>query len=85
MFMVELCYFWWIVIFFDIWKEFGWNMIIYLAVIILINFEFYEAVIVDGVGRFRKMINIIFFGIMLIVIVFFILSIGNIINIGFER
>lgn len=85
MFMVELCYFWWIVIFFDIWKEFGWNMIIYLVVIILINFEFYEVVIVDGVGRFRKMINIIFFGIMLIVIVFFILSIGNIINIGFER
>ncbi|WAM32191.1 ABC transporter permease [Caldicellulosiruptor naganoensis] len=85
MFMAEPRYFWWIVTFSDIWKELGWNTIIYLAAITSINPELYEAATVDGAGRFRKMISITLPGIMPTVIVLLILSIGNIINIGFEK
>lgn len=85
MFMAEPSYFWWIVTFSDIWKELGWNTIIYLAAITSISPELYEAATVDGAGRFRKMISVTLPGIMPTVIVLLILSIGNIINIGFER
>lgn len=78
-------YFWWIVVFSDIWKELGWNTIIFLAAISSINPELYESAEVDGANRFQKMWHITLPGIMPTIIVILILIIGNIINIGFER
>ncbi len=78
-------YFWWIVVFSDIWKELGWNTIIFLAAISSINPELYESAEVDGANRFQKMWHITLPGIMPTIIVILILVIGNIINIGFER
>lgn len=77
--------FWFIVTLADIWKELGWNSIIFFAAIAGISQELYESATVDGAGRFKKMIYITLPGIMPTLVVIFIMSIGNIINIGFEK
>ncbi|MDF2984499.1 MAG: transporter [Eubacterium sp.] len=77
--------FWIIVTVADIWKELGWNSIIFFAAIAGISPELYEAATVDGAGRFKKMLYVTLPGIMPTLVVILIMSIGNIINIGFER
>lgn len=77
--------FWIIVTIADLWKELGWNSIIFFAAIAGISQELYEAATVDGAGRFKKMRYITIPGIMPTIVVLFIMSIGNIINIGFEK
>lgn len=84
-FMGEPRYFWWIVVFTDLWKEMGWNSIVYLAAMAGVSPELYEAATIDGAGRFKKMWHITLPSIMPTIIVLLVLSIGNIINIGFER
>ena len=84
-FMAEPKYFWWIVVFSDIWKEIGWNTIIFLAAMAGIDPELYEAATIDGASRFRRMWHITLPGIMPTIIVILILATGNLINIGFER
>jgi ABC-type polysaccharide transport system permease subunit len=56
--------FWIIVTIADLWKELGWNSIIFLAAIAGISQELYEAATVDGAGRFKKMLYITIPGIM---------------------
>ena len=51
-------YFWGIVAFANVWKETGWNAIIYLAAITSIDPSLYEAASIDGAGRFAKIWNI---------------------------
>lgn len=67
-----------------VWKDLGWNTIIYLAAITAIDPCLYEAAEIDGAGRFRKMLHITMPGISSTVIILLILSIGNILNTGFE-
>ncbi|MEZ0536699.1 ABC transporter permease [Caldicellulosiruptoraceae bacterium PP1] len=85
LFLGEPKYFWWVVTFSDIWKELGWNSIIFLAAITSINPELYEAATVDGAGRLKKIWHITIPGIMPTVVLILIMTIGNIINIGFEK
>ncbi len=84
-FMAKPEYFWWIVTFTDVWKEIGWNSIIFLAAISGISPELYESATVDGAGRFKRIWHITLPGILPTVMVILIMSVGNIINIGFER
>ena len=84
-FMTKPNNFWAIVIGSDIWKETGWNAIVYLAAIAGINPEMYEAAKVDGADRFKQMLHITLPGIKSTVVVLLIMSIGNLINIGFEK
>ncbi len=77
--------FWIIVTLADLWKETGWNAIIYLAAIVGIDQELYQAAYVDGAGRMRRIWHITLPGIRPTVIIVFILSIGNLIRIGFEK
>jgi len=83
--MIKPEYFWWVVVFADIWKEMGWNAIIYLAAMAGIDSQIYEAAEIDGVNRFQKIWYVTLPGIQGTIIILLILSIGNIINIGFER
>lgn len=83
-FFAEAKYFWWIVGFSFIWKETGWNSIIYLASITSINPELYEAASIDGAGRLRKMIHITLPGIKATIFVLLIINLGMIMNSGFE-
>jgi len=83
--MIKPEYFWFIVTFADIWKEMGWNAIIYLAAMAGIDAQIYEAAEIDGVNRFQKIWYITLPGIQGTIAILLILSIGNIINTGFER
>jgi putative aldouronate transport system permease protein len=84
-FMARPQYFWWIVTLADLWKEIGWNSIIFLAAITGINPDLYESAAIDGAGKFKRIIHITLPSILPTVMIMLILAVGNIINIGFER
>jgi putative aldouronate transport system permease protein len=68
-----------------VWQSVGWNTIIFLAAIAGINQELYEAAVVDGAGRLRKIWHITLPGIKPTIIIMLILNLGRIIAIGFDR
>lgn len=76
--------FWWIVGFANVWKETGWNSIIYLAAITAINPDLYEAASIDGAGRLRKMWNITLPCIKPTIFILLLINIGGVLNAGFE-
>ena len=84
-FMADRNLFWWIVTFADVWKETGWNAIIYIAAIAGIDEQLYEAAEVDGCNRWHKIWHVTLPGIRTTIITLFIMNVGNIINIGFEK
>jgi putative aldouronate transport system permease protein len=84
-FMGEGKLFWGIVTASDVWKETGWNAIIYLAAIAGIGPELYEAARVDGASRLQQVWNITFPGIRSTIIILLIISIGHLVSIGFEK
>ena len=84
-FMAKGNLFWGIVTASDVWKETGWNTIIYLAAIAGIGPELYEAAKVDGASRIRQIWHITIPGIRSTIIVLLIMSIGHLISIGFEK
>ncbi len=84
-FMAQPKLFWWIVTFADVWKETGWNAIIYIAAIAGIDQQLYEAAVVDGCNRWQKIWHVTLPGIRNTIITLLIINIGNIINIGFEK
>ncbi len=77
--------FWSIVTVSDVWKETGWNAIIYFAAMAGVDPQLYEAAKVDGASRWRQMWHITLPSIRPVIIVLLILNIGNLINIGFEK
>jgi putative aldouronate transport system permease protein len=85
MFFAKGEYFWSIVTIIDVWKEIGWNSIIFLAAMMGIDESLYEAAEVDGAGRFRRMWHVTLPGISMVFFIMLIMSIGNVINIGFEK
>lgn len=85
LFMGEEKYFWSIVTASDVWKEMGWNTIIYLAAITGIDPEQYEAARVDGANRLRQIWHITLPGIRTTISILLIMSIGHLIQIGFEK
>jgi len=77
-------YFWGIVGLTYVWKEVGWNTIIYLAAISGIDPTLYEAANVDGCNRYQKMWHITLPGIKPTVIILLILAIGRMMEAGFD-
>jgi len=69
----------------DIWKEAGWNTIIYIATIASIEQSQYEAAFVDGANRWGQMWHITLPGIRSTVIVMLILTIGQVMGTGFDQ
>ena len=84
-FMSQPNLFWGIVTGSDLWKETGWNAIIYLAAITGIDVQLYEAAKVDGANRWQQIKAITLPSIRGTIIILLIMSIGNLINIGFEK
>jgi putative aldouronate transport system permease protein len=84
-FMAEAKYFWGIVVISDLWKEIGWNAIIYIAAIASIDPELYQAADIDGAGRLRKIWHITLAGIKPTIIILLIITISNLLNAGFEQ
>lgn len=64
----------------NIWKEFGWDSIIYMAALTSIDPQLYEAASIDGANRFQTMLHITWPGIRSIVCIMLILQIGGIMS-----
>lgn len=77
-------YFWGIVAFSNVWKETGWNAIIYLAAIVAIDTSLYEAAAIDGAGRWARIKYITLPGIKPTIIILLLMNAGNVLNAGFE-
>lgn len=83
-FFAHPSYFWPIVAFANVWKETGWNAIIYLAAITAIDPSLYEAAAIDGAGRFGKIWNVTMPGIKPTIMILLLMNVGNVLNAGFE-
>lgn len=84
-FMQESKYFVPIYVLSGIWQEMGWGAILYLAALTGINTELYEAAEIDGAGRWKQTLHVTIPGIMPTIAILFILNLGNILNVGFEK
>jgi len=69
----------------DVWKNFGYGTIVYLAAITSIDPGQYEAAIIDGANRFQQVIHITLPSIVPIIILLATLSLGNVLNAGFDQ
>ena len=78
-------YFQGIIVITGIWKEVGWNSIIFIAAISGIDPTLYEAAKIDGASRLRCAISVTLPSISSIIIIMLILSIGSILDAGFEQ
>ncbi len=74
-----------VVILSDIWKETGWSTILYLAALLAINPELYEAAEVDGASGLRRVWYISLPGILPVIVLVTLLRIGNILDAGFNQ
>lgn len=68
-----------------IWKETGWGTIIYLAALSAVDQEQYEAAIMDGAGRFRRVWHITLPAIRSTIIIMLIMRVGSILSTGFDQ
>lgn len=69
----------------QIWKDTGWNAIIFISALSAVDTTLYEAAEVDGANRWQQLINITLPSILPTIIVMPILETGKVLNIGFEK
>nr|WP_246627687.1 ABC transporter permease subunit [Paenibacillus solanacearum] len=69
----------------EIWQKIGWESIIYIAALMSIDQEQYEAARMDGASRWKQITNITLPGILPTIAIMFILRMGNLLNVGFEK
>ena len=81
-FFREPGYFWSILISSSIWKELGWNSIIYLAALAGIDSSLYEASMMDGAGRLKRLVHITLPGIAPVIAILLILNMGTLMGGG---
>lgn len=83
-FLGEPKIFWWLVGVINVWKEVGWNSIIYISTMTSIDPTLYEAASIDGAGRFQRILNVTLPGIKSTFVVLLIMNIGHLMEAGFE-
>lgn len=69
----------------DVWKNFGYGTVVYLAAITAIDPALYEAAKMDGANRFQQVLHITLPGMAPIIVMMATLSLGNVLNAGFEQ
>lgn len=69
----------------DVWQSTGWGSVIYLAALAGVNPEHHESAIIDGANKLQRIIHIDLPAIMPTTLILLILSVGNIMNVGFEK
>jgi len=69
----------------DVWKEFGYNAVIYLAALTGISPQLYEAAAIDGASRWQSTVHITIPSLVQTVILLTTLAMGNILNAGFDQ
>lgn len=68
-----------------IWKDSGWGTIIFLAALTAIDLSLYEAAVIDGANKWRRIWHITLPGIRSTIILLLVLRLGTILNTGFEQ
>jgi len=84
-FLTDPAFFKPIIIIQSIWKEAGWGTIIFLAALAGVNPQLYEAATVDGANRWRQLWHVTLPAIRSVIIILFILRLGNVMDLGFEH
>lgn len=69
----------------DVWKEFGFNTIVFLTALTAVNPNLYESAAIDGANRFKQILYVTIPGIASTIILLATLSLGNVLNAGFEQ
>jgi len=69
----------------DVWKEFGFNTIVYLAALTSINPTLYEAAVIDGANRWKQTLHITLPGMAPIIILTTTLALGRVLDAGFDQ
>ena len=69
----------------DVWKEFGYNAVIYLAALTGISPSLYEAAAIDGAGRWKQTLHVTIPGLIPTVVLLSTLAMGNVLNAGFDQ
>ena len=69
----------------NLWQMCGFNSIIYLAAISAIDQELYEAAVIDGANRWQQTLHVTIPGIMTTIVMLFIVRIGRVLDVGFEK
>lgn len=69
----------------DIWQNIGFSSIIYICALNGINPDLYEAAVIDGAGRWKRVVHITLPGISPTITILFILALGSIMSIGLEK
>ena len=69
----------------QIWQETGWDSIIFVAALSGIDPTLYEAAIMDGAGRFKRVWHVTLPSIMPTIVILLILRIGNMMTLGWEK
>jgi putative aldouronate transport system permease protein len=78
-------YYWWMAVVTDLWKEIGWNSIIFLAAIASIDAELYEAADIDGATQVGKVWYITIASIRPTIVLLLIFTVGNLMNANFDQ
>jgi putative aldouronate transport system permease protein len=68
-----------------VWQETGWAAIIYLAALAGVSPELHEAAVMDGANKWQRIFHVDIPAIMPTAVILLILSVGGIMNIGFEK
>jgi putative aldouronate transport system permease protein len=69
----------------DIWKEVGYASVIYLAAIVGISTEQYEAAKIDGATKIQQMLYVTLPGIASTIAILFVLRLGSVLDAGFDQ
>lgn len=69
----------------NIWREMGWNSIIFIAALAGVDQQLYEAAYLDGANKFKQIIHITLPSIISVIIIMLILNVGFILNAGFDQ
>jgi putative aldouronate transport system permease protein len=68
-----------------VWQGLGWWSIVYMGTLAAVDPNLHDAARIDGAGRFRRIFCINLPAIIPLAVIMFIMSIGNILNVGFEK
>lgn len=85
LFLVNPDYFWPIILIQSIWKEAGWGTIIFMAALVSIDLQLYEAALIDGATRLQRIWHVTLPGLLPTIVVLLILRLGQIFDVGFEQ
>ncbi|MFA6507729.1 MAG: ABC transporter permease subunit [Treponemataceae bacterium] len=75
----------WVIVFSHVWKGAGMGTIVYLAAIVSIDPQLYEAAAIDGAGRWRRMWHITLAGLRPTIVILLIFRVGDMMYAGFDQ